>query len=317
MRAPCAVVRARARVGAGACGGATERSCSEDRRERAHVVEHELVGVDVAVDLDVVVVHDDVARGSQPLLGRAEAVARLPAVRAGWVVEVEVGGRGGGGVEVVVGSRRVAEVGGGLGRVARRVRWGVVGGEGSGGVTGWVRAGRVYSTRAGNRRVHDAHPLEIVGLDSRVATQGQQVLVVGEEARDERVASARHHHVRRVLRVLDVPHLGHSYSARKRVKIRVSVREHHIAWLLQPLHDAATCSVAATRSWPGRRLPDANKPEDEPKEQHDGQLSSSCLRALLASRQMKTSERLRGTPRLPSITKIRENSALMSRADAN
>ena len=45
--------------------------------------------------------------------------------------------------------------------------------------------------------------------------------------------------------------------------------------------------------------------------------ASGLLRALLASRQMKTSERLRGTPRLPSITKIRENSALMSRADAN
>ena len=182
-------------------------------------------------------------------------------------------------VEVVVGSRWVAELGGGLGRVARRLRWGVVGGEGSGGVTGWVRAGRVYSTRAGNRRVHDAHPLEIVGLDSGVATQGQQVLVVGEEARDERVASARHHHVRRVLRVLDVPHLGHSYSARKRVKVGVGVRKHHIAWLLQPLHDAAACSVVATRSWPGRRLPDANKPEDEPKEQHDGSSRpASCAR---------------------------------------
>ena len=47
-------------------------------------------------------------------------------------------------VEVVVGSRWAAEVGGGFGRVARRLRWGVVGGEGSGGVTGWVRAGRVY-----------------------------------------------------------------------------------------------------------------------------------------------------------------------------
>ena len=172
----------------------------------------------------------------------------------------------------------MAKVGGGLGRVARRLRWGVVGGEGSGGVTGWVRAGRVYSTRAGNRRVHDTHPLEIVGLDSGVATQGQQVLVVGEEARDERVASARHHHVRRVLRVLEVPHLGHSYSARKRVKVGVRVRQHHIAWLLQPLHDAATCSVVATRSWPGRRLPDANKPEDEPKEEH-GSCSSSSSRA--------------------------------------
>ena len=149
----------------------------------------------------------------------------------------------------------------------------------------------MYSTRAGNRRVHDTHPLEIVGLDSGVATQGQQVLVVGEEARDERVASARHHHVRRVLRVLEVPHLGHSYSARKRVKVGVRVRQHHIAWLLQPLHDAATCSVVATRSWPGRRLPDANKPEDEPKEEHGSCSSSSsgarCWRRVSAKLLMK------------------------------
>ena len=188
-------------------------------------------------------------------------------------------------------SRWVAELGGGLGRVARRLRWGVVGGEGSGGVTGWVRAGRVYSTRAGNRRVHDAHPLEIVGLDSGVATQGQQVLVVGEEARYERVASARHHHVRRVLRVLDVPHLGHSYSARKRVKVGVRVRQHHIAWLLQPLHDAAACSVVATLSWPGRRLPDANKPEDEPKEQHDGSSRPGLARCWRRVVQMIIGER--------------------------
>jgi len=182
----------RVRVGVRVRIGAREL-LDEDRGEGSHVVEHELVGVDVAVDFDVVIVHDDVARGSEPLLGRAEPVARLPAGCAG------------------------SKVGVGLGRLASRLGWGVAGG-GLGGVAGrarGLRAGRVYSTGAGGRRVHDTHPLEIVRLDRGIAAQGQQVLVVGEEARDERVAAARHHHVRRVLRVLNLPHLGHGYSAGK------------------------------------------------------------------------------------------------------
>ena len=98
------------------------------------------------------------------------------------------------------------------------------------GVGGRGRVGQIPGRGSVRGRALVVHQARVVYLLRLQLLWPYQVLMVGEEARDERVDPARHHDVRGQARPLDAPQLGECTracaprNADVRVRVRVGVR---------------------------------------------------------------------------------------------